>query len=955
MAGDPMGAYEVDHDVTRWETVSLPHSHRIFAADLRGFDVVGREVGWYRRSIDIQPDQLGGKKVFLVFQGAMQTTKLWVNGEPAGEYAVSGYDSFHFDITPYLHAGRNLLAVRVDNTPRLDIPPDGAKTDFIQFGGLYRDVDLVFTDSVHITFPWEAKQAGIRLTLPEVSASMAVVQVETVVRNAGGKDVAARVETRILDRDGQVVKRMSDEVSLSAGQDLAVLQKSDPITDPHLWSPDQPYLYTVESVVTVSGRVADSLRTPLGIRWVRFDKEKGFFLNGEPLELIGANRHQTWPFIGNAVPNRLHRWDAEDMKSLGLNWVRLSHYPHDPDFLDALDELGLMALAEGPSWMDTPSKEWEDNLVKSFRSMIRRDRNRPSIIIWNACVNHKGRNSRLAEAAIEEDPTRERGMDTVRTPMDFGGSVSGGGALTIEHTGHTFATVRGDIRREYKCAQRHFSKIGKAYQTPGNSGIAVWCMYDYNTFHNSRGSIASHGISDLFRLPKLSYYWHKSELLDEPYLHGYAVTSRELHVFSNAEAVRVSEQIDGQWAEVEVKKPDPDSPLHHPPLAFTVSRESRAYRAEGLVNGQVVATHTFYNFKKDKKLLIEADSVQIIADGADITRVKVQLVDENGVVNLRAEDKVVFSIEGAGQLVGESPTRLRAGQYIVLVRSGFKPGDIRVSASLPDRPEIESVGLSLESIPVDSAAVDMPDDLTLAFPTQASLLPIVDEEGADVAPDLGTREWFYIPPIDGVAPGAMGESEPIMVSGTKSPLRLTVRGCEYRVYESEWSSEPRDVQPGDAIFFRMKAATEPGTATTAEVVLDGVRQRLFCWNVLVPKVTADSQQFLMPARFALDSDPSTRWSADTFKCPITLTVDFQEKKTLKEIEIQWNIHERFVYHIEASLDGNNWTRIAEQDRARSQRKEDVFPVDVETRYLRMTVTNALRKALPSIREIRFTF
>jgi beta-galactosidase len=199
--GEPAGEpFRPEFDDSQWDLVSLPHTMEVFPADLAGFSERGRNLGWYRRTINVPADWLR-KKVFLHFQGAMQTTRLWINGTYVGEYAVSGYDSFHFEITPHLKPGPNLIAVRVDNTVNPDIPPDGQWMDFILFGGLYRDVNLVVTDPMYITFPWEARQAGVRLTLPEASAAGAVIQAESTVRNASPGPRACTVATEVRDRD----------------------------------------------------------------------------------------------------------------------------------------------------------------------------------------------------------------------------------------------------------------------------------------------------------------------------------------------------------------------------------------------------------------------------------------------------------------------------------------------------------------------------------------------------------------------------------------------------------------------------------------------------------------------------------------------------------------------------------------------------------------------------------
>ena len=834
--GDPAEAFKAEFDDRGWDIVSLPHSHELYAADLSNFlgkefpkdDVsfAGRKVGWYRRTINIPSAALNGK-VFLVFQGAMETTKLWVNGKAAGEYAVSGYTSFHFDLTPLLRPGTNMLAVRVDNTVQKDIPPDGAKCDYALFGGLYRDVDLIFTKTPHVTFPWEGTNAGVRLTLPEVSREKTVVQIETALRNDSDHAVKCTLVTRVLDTNGTAVATSKDTVALDAHGDAMITQKTASIPNPNLWSPDSPYLYTVETTVMEGGRATDQIATTLGIRWCRWDKDKGFFLNGTHLKLVGANRHQTWPFIGSAVPNRLHRHDAEQMKKMGINWIRLSHYPHDPDFLDDLDQLGLMALEEGPTWMDIPGEEWMNNLDKAFRSMIRRDRNHPSIIIWNCCVNHHGQDPRLVKAATEEDPTRARGQDTVPCPMDFEHlKISGSAALCIEHTGHTFNTFRGqDLCREYDHAKRHWEHTDAAYKKEDNSGLAVWAMYDYNTPHYGAPYFqAPHGVCDVFRIPKLSYYWHCAELGKEPITYLYPFKDDTVVIFSNAEKVRFSESIGGRnFKEVGVLEPDKGYALQHPPFHANVSKYTTCYKAEGLVGGKVVSSHVFHRQSEPAALKLSVDDTEITADGGDMTRVLLQLVDKNGTIIINNYEPVTFSIKGRGQLVGENPTQLMAGQCIILVRSTFEPGTMTIAAEMPGMAGVAKASVSLNTVPVAANAhADMPN-VNVKAPTGTTTMPTNLKKLQVNLPedDFG---WFTIPEVGNAEPGQMVESQPMLVAGQRQTSKLTVKGCEYRIYSSAWSSEPTEVTRGDALFFRMKASKDAGQTATAEVTIQGVKR-----------------------------------------------------------------------------------------------------------------------------------
>jgi beta-galactosidase len=741
--GDPPGKpYAAQYEDSKWEIVSLPHSHQIFSANLAGFRKYGRQTGWYRREIEV-PEEWLARKVFLEFRGAMQTTTLWVNGKNAGDYAVSGFDSFDFDITPYLRAGTNVLAVQVDNRPSGDIPPDGTPVDYILFGGLYRDVFLHVVDPLHLTFAWEARQGGVRLSLPVVSEKEAVVQVDSTVRNESARPRACTVATEIRDYEGKVAAAMSEEREVPAGAWVTFTQKSRPIAGPHLWSPEDPYLYQVLTIVREGDRELDRAQTALGIRWVKFDKNLGFFLNGQRVKLVGANYHQTWPFIGGAVPDGLRRRDAEQLKEMGVNWVRLSHYPHDPALLDAFDEFGLMALEEPPTWMDQKPGKWMANLEASFRSMIRRDRNHACVIVWSPCINHHPPDPALLRAAREEDPPRDRGNDTVMLPMNFQpGVISGEGALAIEHTGHMFPAKRGihamtrrvgggghgtlevSVNREYEQAERHWEQLNAARLKEDNAGLAVWCMYDYNTFHNvNENGMVWHGVCDLFRIPKYSYYWHQSELTSEPMAYVVRVDSTSAAVFSNCERVRLWQDAGQGYREVATQKPDKGFStkqgqqvtyaLRHPPFHFTVAPAATRLKAEGLTGRSVMATYEWKQFGAPVALALEADRPAITADGADLSRIIVSAVDANGTPVETCGAPVTFAVEGLGQLIGENPVKLRAGKMIILAQSAFAPGEMTVTATA-DGLQPAKVTVRTEPVP---AWVDMPKNLPAPQPT----------------------------------------------------------------------------------------------------------------------------------------------------------------------------------------------------------------------------------------------
>jgi len=344
-------------DDSGWDRVNLPHTFRLTSlnlddsTDTSAQETFHRDISWYRKSLTVnaKPEQ----KVFLEFEGAHQITDLWLNGKHVGQHAIGAYTPFHFELTQYLNAtGENEIVLRLDNRKNENVPPDGLKADYVLFGGLYRDVYLVITDPIYIPFAWEKRDAGVRVTTPSVSHKGVTVSVQTAVRNTSSVSKKVEVVTRVIDAKHRTVLKLRKQLELEAGRDHLVTQtgalKGENF---HLWSLDDPYLYRVRAEVHDGGKVVDHQEEPLGLRWFEMRPGVGFCLNGKAMELIGVNRHQHYPYIGDAVPDNLHRLDAILMKESGINLVRLAHYPHDDAFIEACDELGLLVAEEPPTWI----------------------------------------------------------------------------------------------------------------------------------------------------------------------------------------------------------------------------------------------------------------------------------------------------------------------------------------------------------------------------------------------------------------------------------------------------------------------------------------------------------------------------------------------------------------------------------------------------------------------------
>ena len=365
-----------------WEPVSLPHTWNAHDAfdDAPGYY---RGVGWYKKTLYV-PARPAGGRVYLAFEGANQVAEVFVNGRKAGEHR-GGYTAFRLPIDQLLKAdpaAANEVLVKVDNSYNADLAPLTA--DFTFYGGLYRDAYLVTAGPVHFDLD-NYGSPGVFLSTPRVSAETAEVVVRGALRNETSRPRRVVLTQQLLDAGGRAVARQQTRLTLPAGQTQAFEQAFRGLRRPHLWSPTDPYLYRVVSAVADAGspQSLDEADNPLGFRWFRFDAAQGFFLNGQPLKLIGASRHQDFAGLGNALPNALHERDVQLLKDMGGNFLRIAHYPQAPAVLQACDRLGILASEEIPVVNQiTESEAFFQNCKTMQTEMIRQNFNHPCVIIW---------------------------------------------------------------------------------------------------------------------------------------------------------------------------------------------------------------------------------------------------------------------------------------------------------------------------------------------------------------------------------------------------------------------------------------------------------------------------------------------------------------------------------------------------------------------------------------------
>ena len=575
--GSPFEAQLTGCDDSSWETVNIPHTWNDKDADdeTPGFY---RGPVWYRKQLFIDKSQ-EGRRAVIYFEGANQEVRFYLNGQFVGEHK-GGYTRFCFDITSHLRYGQeNLFAIYVNNVYNPNIPPLSA--DFTFFGGIYRDVYLQFMNPVHIAAN-DYASSGVYIRTPEVNNSAASVEITTLLTNDMPQATEIRVENIICDADGKEVKKTQAEVKLAAGETKTDISKKIKIDSPRLWDIDDPYRYMVYTRILDKrkGTLLDEVVNPLGLRWFKFDSEKGFFLNGKGRKLIGTARHQDYFQKGNALRDELHVQDVLLLKEMGGNYLRVSHYPQDPVIMEMCDKLGIVTSVEIPVVNAvTETEEFLHNSVEMAKEMVRQDFNRPSVMIWGYMneiflrrpytegkqledyYRFTEKVARALEATIrEEDPSRytmmayhnmpqyyedahlteipmiqgwnlyqgwyEPDINEFQRLLDRAHKVYKGKVLMVTEYGpgvdprvHSYQPERFDFSQEYGLVY-HKHYLNEMMKRPFVAGSSLWNLNDF--YSESRVDAVPHvnnkGVVGLNREKKDVYWFYKTALSRRPIL-----------------------------------------------------------------------------------------------------------------------------------------------------------------------------------------------------------------------------------------------------------------------------------------------------------------------------------------------------------------------------------------------------------------------------------------------------
>jgi len=680
------------YDDSLWSPVALPHDWGVelpFIAPVNldpavkvdpraahGYKPLGREfpetsVGWYRLVLPLATSDLG-KRISLEFDGVFRDCLVFVNGYVLAENH-SGYAPFRVDLTDVaVYGGANVILLRVDASQ--------GEGWFYEGAGVYRHVWLVKTDPVHVP------QWGT-FVRTSMAGDLASLSIQTEVANEGDLERDCDVVTTVIDPAGRAIAAVRGSVHAGAWS-VARLDQSLSAPHPALWSLETPNLYRAETEIRVAGQTVDRYSTPFGIRDIRFDPDQGFFLNGRSVKLKGTCNHQDHAGLGVALPDRMHAFRIERLKAMGSNAYRAAHNPPAPELLDACDRLGMLVLDE------TRRMSVSNDALSELERLIRRDRNRPSVILWSIGNEEPHQATEQgARVAITMKRLVER-LDGTRPIVEaMDGGWGNGVTRVLDVVGFNYRTTQIDdfharfpkipaigtetastltTRGVYIRDDRR--QLTTAYDTeapwwgstaegwwpyvdarPAIAGGFIWTGFDYRgepTPFSRWPSVASYfGVMDSCGFPKDEYYYYKAWWDAEPQAHllpHWTWPGREgqpIDVWCYANVDRVELFLNG----ASLGAQDVVRDRH---LSWSVPYAPGVLLARGYRAGRLIVSETRETAGPPARIELSADRVRLAADGADVAVITARIVDVKGRSAPTASDLVSFEIDGPGALIG---------------------------------------------------------------------------------------------------------------------------------------------------------------------------------------------------------------------------------------------------------------------------------------------------------------
>ncbi|UDQ98593.1 glycoside hydrolase family 2 TIM barrel-domain containing protein [Lentisphaerota bacterium WC36G] len=728
---DVPGASAVDFDDSKWNVVNTPHGLELLPLEASG-GANYQGVAWYRKKFNVTKEMVDNKKLILYFESIMGKSEIYLNGKLIKKH-YGGYLPISIDISEFVKAGAiniddlNVVAVKADNSDDTEYPPGKTQKqlDFSYFGGIYRDVYLISHNKTYVSDAQTANiKAGggvfVRNEIAKDCQSASVIAKTNIVNDTSeAKTVILKQSLYLKDDCKNAVATISKTVKLLANSNETVEQSLD-LKNPKLWSPDSPYLYNlITEVVDVNNNeVVDSFRNRVGVRTIEIDPVKGLILNNKVFEqkLIGTNRHQDFAYIGNALPNSGQFRDAKKLRDAGARIVRSAHYPQDPAFMDAADELGIFVIVATPGWQffNWKSKDNFTNLVISdIQQMIRRDRNYASVIMWEPILNETSYPADFAKTVY--DTTHQEypykgcyaASDGHAKGNEYFDLIYAHGAIDkLKGKKATFTREWGDNVDDWSSHNStsrvaidwgetpqliqayHYMKppydwisFDKLHKNrPQHLGGTLWCGFDHNRGYHPDPFYG--GIMDLFRRPKYSYFAFRSQV-PATFTHPDSTVKRgpyvyianelspfsptDLTVFSNCDEIEVS-VFNKSLGRFKVKNNETGlnslvTKIENVMKFMTIKGKHRGRKSaeanvtiKGFVNGKEVIVDSRLPSTRAARLVLIPDfsGTPLLADGSDIVTVVAYLVDKNNQIKRLNDSEVKFTVTGEGQVLGDA-------------------------------------------------------------------------------------------------------------------------------------------------------------------------------------------------------------------------------------------------------------------------------------------------------------
>lgn len=730
----------------QWQPVNLPHT--AFPEPL--VIVKPREgIALYKKQFSIG-NNLKVKRLGIEFEAAMQVSEVWVNDQYMGRF-TGGYLPFEIDITDVVKYGSdNTIVVKLNNKANPVVPPGKPveKLDFIYYSGIYRDVWLHVRNPLHITNAITANKiagGGIFITYPLVTKEKAIVEVQTHIQNSQSITAGFIIEQELLNKNGKRVAFISTVVNkLKENADSHYVQHIA-LRNPSLWHPDHPNLYSLRTRLRSNNQIIDEKITRLGIRNFSITKKDGLLINGEPFHIMGTNRHQNYPYIGNALSDEASYRDAWLIKAAGMNAIRTAHYPPDPSFLEAADELGILIIDCIPGWQYyNKNPAFTDHMMSDIRNTIRRDRNHACVLLWEVSLNETYPSAafrcRQAEVARSEwrgnnnfftsgdsyftkacwdvpyddwngDPGSRNNTtypDNAFLIREYGDYEFGGGSSTSRQP--RAADEKGMLQQAWNLQWSH-NKNKALY--PVAIGDLNWAFYD--GLAGASVGIEGWGVADIFRIPKYSYYFYKSQQPVRlnpalPFASGpfiYLATNwtlqsdpSKLVVYSNCEEVAL--YLNGKL--MAKQKPDngPETDygtslsdggnlfnggnanrLQHPPFTFHLAQfKPGILKTVGFTGGKPVKEYIVSTPGKLAAVKMEAAiNSKPFRAGGDVIFVYAKLTDAQKNILWNTNLPVTITLKGDAKVLSPVTVNAEAGIASFIIQSGKTKGAITVSAT----------------------------------------------------------------------------------------------------------------------------------------------------------------------------------------------------------------------------------------------------------------------------------